>query len=249
MKSKISSKNIDDLFSKNYQGIFITGTDTDVGKTMTTAVLIAALRQMQIDAVMMKPIQTGCIAKKGRLSAPDLDFCLSKAKLTISAAEEKLMCPYRFVPACSPHLAAKLNKEKINISKIKRYYKKLTKKHQLVLVEGAGGILVPIAEKLFMLDLIKALDLPTIVVARAGLGTINHSLLTIRELQKNNIKILGIIFNAATPTISEVIAQDNFKTIEHLGKVPILAKLPYTKNFNQLVTYLKPRLQNELKLS
>lgn len=224
---------------KKYQGLFITGTDTDVGKTMVTAALLAALRQTSINAVVMKPVQTGCATNKGRLSAPDLDFCCRKAALEIPLKDEQLVCPYRFAPACSPHLAANLANQKISVEKIKRAYKKLSEVHDFVLVEGAGGILVPINNKLFMLDLIKILDLPTIIVARAELGTINHSLLTIRELQKNNIEILGVVFNEAQPSKSKIIKQDNLKTIEYFGNVPILANLPYTKNFKTLITKFK----------
>ncbi|MFC1498457.1 dethiobiotin synthase [Verrucomicrobiota bacterium] len=211
-------------------GIFITGTDTDVGKTVVTAALLTSLRSKGIDAVPMKPVQTGCINKKGNLIAPDLEFCLKAADLNPDAAEKKLMCPYTFEPACSPHLAADKANTSISLDQILTSFNQLEKNHDMVIVEGAGGILVPINKNETMLDLVKILDLPVILVARSGLGTINHTLLSLRELKRAKLKVIGIIFNQTTPDAPEYIEEDNLRIIPELGETPVLGKIPFTPN-------------------
>jgi dethiobiotin synthetase len=154
--------------------LFVTGTDTDVGKTVVTAALVAAARAAGRDVVPMKPVQTGCTAHDGQLSAPDLDFVLRMAGL--SAAEQDLMCPYRFVPPCSPHLAALQAQQPISLSLIGDAYTSLQDAHDAVIVEGAGGCRVPLGPTADMRDLACALDLDVVVAARPGLGTLNHTL-------------------------------------------------------------------------
>jgi len=212
------------------KGIFITGTDTGVGKTFVSAVLLTAMRKTGIDAVPMKPVQTGCTARKGRLTAPDLTFILRSAGIKTTNSERNLMCPYKFRPACSPHLAASVAGKKISLLRIRQCFRKLSSCHRMVIVEGAGGVLVPVNGKKTMLDLMKMLDLPVILVARPGLGTINHTLLSINELRRSGLHIHGIIFNQTKPGRPGFIEKDNFKTVALLGKVRILGYLPFIRS-------------------
>jgi dethiobiotin synthetase len=266
-------------FLSNLQpnGIFITGTDTGIGKTVVSAILLCALKSAGADAVYMKPVQTGCPRKYGKMIAPDLEFACSLAgihppsyakrphgfrrrpramarqvprggttamasegsaylmmprRLPLGASsekEQKLMAPYRFTKACSPHLAATLEKRRINLPKIMQAFAGLKRRHEFVIVEGAGGILTPLARQLSMLDLMKALSLPVIVVARPGLGTINHTLLTLRELRRAKLDILGVVINYTQKNRKTVIEKDNLKTIERLGDTRIIAELPFMR--------------------
>jgi dethiobiotin synthetase len=136
------------------------------------------------------------------------------------------MAPYRFRHACSPHLAAELAGERISIPKIMTCFRRLARRHRLVLVEGAGGILAPVDRKRTMLDLAQALELPVLVVARAELGTLNHSLLTVRALTGAGLKVLGIVLNHTRPGPPTYIERDNRKMLERMTGLPILVEIP-----------------------
>jgi dethiobiotin synthetase len=180
----------------------------------------------------MKPVQTGCRRRAGRLLAPDLEFCLRQADLKVSAAERRRMAPYCLAKACSPHLAAAGARRRIVLPRIVAAFHALAKKHKLVIVEGAGGLLVPLNEKDTMLDLIKALGLPVILVARPGLGTINHTLLSLREMDRAGIKPLGVVFNAADRKPWGDIERDNGATVARRGRVSVLGRLPRLAKFD-----------------
>ena len=203
-------------------GLFITGTDTDIGKTALSALLLAELRRRGINAAPMKPVQTGC---KG--SAPDLDYSLSMASIEVNPETYLQMSPYQFKPACSPHLAAEMAGTEIDIAEIVIAARMLASEYEFVIAEGAGGIIVPLNRRETMLDLMQAMKLPIIIAARPGLGTINHTLLTIRALRSDGLDIAGVVFVASTDAEPGLIEEDNATTIEQFGKVPILGTLPY----------------------
>lgn len=214
------------------KSVFITGTDTGVGKTVVAASLLAAARARGIHAAPMKPVQTGCTGRGSRLRAPDLDFCLAAADLNPAPEEQRWMCPYRFIPAASPHLAARLRGLHISKETIKAHFRKILSKYDAVVVEGAGGVLVPIDERNTMLDIMKALRIPVILVARAGLGTINHTLLSLAELRRAKLNVIGIVLVQSTPGKKGIIEKDNARTIGRLGGAPVLACLPFRKRFS-----------------
>ncbi|MBN1673553.1 MAG: dethiobiotin synthase [Kiritimatiellae bacterium] len=214
-------------------GVFVTGTDTGVGKTAVAAAVLSVLRADGIDAVPMKPIQTGCRRAGADLAAPDLAFCLDTAGLAPSAEEERLMAPFRFEPACSPHLAAREAGQVLAPDGVAQAFTRLAARHQAVVVEGAGGILVPISGTAFMLDVMTALHLPVILVARPGLGTLNHTLLSLRELRRASLPVLGVVFCESSPCEHDAVAQDNESTIRELGRVPVLGCLPYVRGLDR----------------
>ena len=234
------------------KGLFITGTDTDIGKTALSALLLAELRRRGTNAAPMKPMQTGCLQKleprnlkpEGKrekeefqvsslksqvspLSVPDLDYSLSMAALEVDPATYKYMSPYTFEPACSPHLAAERAGTEIDIAKIVIAARTLAKSYDFVIAEGAGGIIVPLNRRETMLDLMQAMKLPILLAARPGLGTINHTLLSIRALRSDGLDIAGVVFVASTPAEPGFIEKDNAATIEQFGKVPVLGTIPY----------------------
>lgn len=210
------------------QSVFITGTDTGIGKTTVTAALLAAARRAGIDAVPMKPVQTGC-ARRGRLvTAPDPEWCLAAAGLTVTPREMAAICPYRFLPACSPHLAARLALASIRLPRILAALRALRRRHATVIVEGAGGVLVPLGLRLQTVDLIRATGLPVVLVARAGLGTLNHTLLSLEALRSRDIPVAGVVLvQTGAEEGHPAIADDNRRTIIRLGRVRVLAEFPF----------------------
>lgn len=213
------------------RGIFITGTDTGVGKTLVTAGIVRWLRNQGIDAVPMKPVQTGgerrSEARGDRLVAPDLEFHLAACDLRPSRDELQLMSPYVYQPACSPHLAGRMAQRYTEPSVVKDCADKLLRDHEAVVVEGAGGVMVPLNESATMLDLMKMLAYPVVLVSRFGLGTINHTLLSIHALRTARIDLIGVVFNQVEQpsTGSRFIEEDNPEAIARFGNVPVVGKI------------------------
>lgn len=214
-------------------GLFISGTDTGIGKTVVSAVLLTLLRRRGIDAAYMKPIQAGCRRRGGELLAPDLEFCLLQANLRPSQIERSWMAPYRLLKPSSPHLAAAAQNRSIKMQFILRSLGKLHQQHPCVIIEGAGGLLVPLNSRSSMLDLIVAIGYPVVLVARPGLGTINHTLLTLRELRRAGMLVAGVIFNSTDQRSWGKLEQNNMTTIARWGRVPILGRLPYITNWSR----------------
>jgi len=216
---------------KKLHGIFVTGTDTDVGKTAVTAALLTLLRRQGIAAAPMKPVQTGCMpAADGSLAAPDLDFILRMVEMpAITPALRACMTPYCYEPACSPHLAAANAGKPIELVNIAAAATTLAMHYDFLLVEGAGGVLVPLNDQHTMLDLVRALRLSTVIVTRPGLGTLNHTFLTIQALRRAEVNIAGVVFAETAPTQWGMIEQDNIRCIERLGKVPVIGIMPYMR--------------------
>ncbi len=211
------------------RGVFVTGTDTGVGKTWIAAGLVRRLRAAGVDAVPMKPVQTGGDRDAaGRLAAPDLEAVLAAAGLAVSEEERADLCPYLYEPACSPHLAARLAGRPIELERIAAAAARLSARRAAVVVEGAGGVLVPLGPVWTMLDLAARLGLPAVVVARAGVGTLNHALLTLGALRRARVTVAGVVLNeaagaAATPAL---VRDDNARTLEERGAARVLARVP-----------------------
>jgi dethiobiotin synthetase len=138
------------------------------------------------------------------------------------------MAPYTFEPACSPHLAARLAGREIDIAEMVIAARTLASEYDFIIAEGAGGAVVPLTPRETMLDLMQALKLPVLVAAHPGLGTINHTLLTIQALRSDGLEIAGIVFLAAEDVQPGYIEDDNLVTIEQFGKVPVLGSIPYS---------------------
>ena len=215
------------------RGIFVTGTDTGVGKTLVTAGIVRWLRNQGVDAVPMKPVQTGgrrrSKLRSDELTAPDLEFVLSAANLQPDGDEMKLMSPYVYEPACSPHLAGRMAERYVEPAVVKDCADRLLDEHQAVVAEGAGGIEVPLNESATMLDLMKLLAYPVVLVTRFGLGTINHTLLSINALRAAGLDVIGVVFNRTEQpaTESRFIEEDNPEAIARFGNVPVLGKIMY----------------------
>ncbi|MGB9813916.1 MAG: dethiobiotin synthase [Thermovenabulum sp.] len=207
------------------KGYFITGTDTGVGKTVVTAGLAGVFRHHGIDAVAIKPVQTGATVRNGELVPEDAFFYRLAAGLPQPLDQLNL---YRFVPALSPHLAAKLCGEKIEPEKVVDFCRRTLLQHQLTFIEGAGGLCVPLSGPDFTVaDLAQELSLPLIVVARIGLGTINHTVLTVTYAKSLGLEVAGIVFNGLKQQELGPTERDNPEVIARMTGVPVLGILPH----------------------
>lgn len=202
-------------------GIFITGTDTDIGKTIVAAGLAGALKKKGYNTGVMKPVQSGAASRNGLLYSQDAELMVMAAG---SEDKEELVCPVLLKEALAPSVAAELEGRTVDLEKIKNAYMELERHHDLVIVEGAGGISVPVTEKFLMADLIKYLDIPVIIVARAGLGTINHTFLTVEYAKQRGISIIGVILNNYTGGLAE---ETNPGIISKLTGIPVVGIVPY----------------------
>jgi dethiobiotin synthase len=215
-------------------GIFITGTGTDVGKTLVTAGVLRWLRGRSSAAhssaaMVMKPVQTGCqLCADGQMIVPDIDFVLRAAEVAVDEETLSHLSPYRFQAACSPHLAARMAGTRIEIDRILASAKWLASRHQRLVVEGAGGVAVPLNECQTMLDLAWELGMPVLLVGHSGLGTINHVLLSLEAIRRRGCKVLGVMLNDIRPVAGadEYIHEDNVRAIESFGKVRV-TRIPF----------------------
>lgn len=204
-------------------GVFITGTDTGVGKTVVGCVLAAALRRMGIDVGVMKPVETGCEFEDGRLRALDADALVRAAGV---ADAPEMACPIRLREPMAPYVAAEIEGWTIDPDDLRRAYQQLAVRHDLVLVEGAGGITVPITEGYNMADLARDLGLPVLVVARPGLGTLNHSVLTVDYARRRGLEVLGLVVSNATPPEQQsLVERTNLDLLPQLTGAPLLGVL------------------------
>lgn len=206
------------------QSVFITGTDTGVGKTALTAALLASARGGGADAVAMKPVQTG--VRSGPALVGDLRRIAAAAGWRPAARDLHFLCPYRFPSPCSPHRAAALAGASISIPKIVSDFQKLNSRHDRVYVEGAGGVWVPVGDRETMLDLMVELGLPVLVAARPGLGTLNHTLLTCEALRARRLTVAGVVLVHSTDAAWTPLMRDNLSTLRAFG-VPVLGRLPF----------------------
>lgn len=205
------------------KGFFITGTDTEIGKTLTTGLMAKYFIEEGIDVFPYKPVQSGAIRKDDRLVAPDTEFY---EKVTNRHFGNEANTYVLETPS-SPHLAARIDGVSIKLEPIVEQVKNLRNAHELLLVEGAGGLIVPLNEEETILDLINEVSLPVILVARAGLGTINHTVLSVMALKQRNIHIAGIVLNQTSPDELEEIERDNKRMIEKLTGVSVIGLIPY----------------------
>lgn len=210
------------------RNIFITGTDTDVGKTIVTAGLLRQLRVAGLNAASMKPVQTGAeTTEDGSFVAPDLMVHHRAADFDPPSEDLDLMAPYLYEPACSPHLAGRMADRYPDIGHITDCAGKLAARYEILLVEGAGGIYAPLTESETMIDLMQALKYPILLVAHRGLGTINHTLLSIEALRGAGLEIMGVVFNEVEDIEPDFIKVDNPGAVESFGKVEILGNIDY----------------------
>lgn len=231
------------------KGIFVVGTDTGVGKTVVSAGLSLVLRERGIKVGVMKPVATGCTGANRRLISQDAVFLFEAAQNEYPA----LTSPVRFRNPVAPSVAEIYEQPKVDIKVIREAYEKLTKLYDYVIVEGIGGLMVPIRKKYYVANLIRDLGLSILIVSPIGLGAINHTLLTVDSAVIRGLAIKGIIFNRA-PLVNFSLAElTNPKVIHELTGLPILGSLPELDDidienchFGQLAEVFKDRINVNL---
>ncbi|MGZ8243867.1 dethiobiotin synthase [Methylomagnum sp.] len=208
--------------SKTAKGFFITGTDTGVGKTWATLCLMRALQSQGLSVVGMKPVATGAVWHEGRWVNEDALALRDAASIRLPYGQVN---PYAFEPPVSPHIAAELAGESIDLARIVQIFDDLRQSADCVLVEGVGGWQAPLNRRERVSDLAVALDLPVILVVGLRLGCLNHALLTYESMRASGVRFAGWIANHVARDFPY--AAENIQTIDlALGLAP-LVRLPY----------------------
>ena len=202
-------------------GVFVTGTDTDCGKTVVSLGLMAALQAQGLEVLGMKPVASGCQGAPAGLRNPDAMALAAQGSRQVPYA---LTNPYALAPAIAPHIAAGEAGVSIELEPLVAAYRELASQTQWVVVEGVGGWRVPLGPRLFVSDLPQALDLPVILVVGLKLGCINHALLTAEAIRARGASLLGWIGNQVDPAM---LARDqNLATLATLIAAPCLGLVP-----------------------
>lgn len=212
------------------KGIFIVGTDTDIGKTIVTAALMYVLRNKGYNATYFKAALSGALKISDEFIPGDTKFVSDVSRLKESYEN---MTPYVYGTAVSPHLASRLENNPIDLDIVKEKYNYLKEKYDFIVAEGSGGIVCPLIDYEIGVytigDLIKDLNMSVIIVAGAGLGTINHTVLTAKYIENLGIKIKGIIINKYE---EDLFYDDNIEMIEKITQLPIIGRLEYIKGMD-----------------
>ena len=230
------------------KGLFVLGTGTDIGKTYVTGLLLKYVREMGYDATYFKAALSGAIRDvNGSLIPGDAVEVLSMAGLE---EDTDFLVPYIYETAVSPHLASQIEGNPVNLKNVKESYENVSQKYDYIVMEGSGGIVCPIRyegkdddSNIMLEDIIKCLGLDVILIADAGLGTINSIVTTVEYLKNRNIHVCGIIMNNYK---DELMENDNIKMVEDLCEVPVIAKV-YQNDKNlrldvdteELISYFK----------
>jgi len=230
-----------------HKGFFITGTDTGIGKTLIAGAIAKILSQTCPEqgrrkgkntcqtkpwrrrVGVFKPIATGCKKTKKGLVSDDAEFLAycADSKFCLDVIN-----PVKFNIPAAPFACEKAENIKVDLGKIAVAYKQICKKSDFVIVEGIGGIKVPITKNIDVLGLVKLFNLPVVIVARSKLGTINHTLLTIDAIRRAGLSLAGIIINGYDEKTKDVAEKTNTAIIEKLGKVKIIAVVPFDNKTN-----------------
>ncbi len=216
------------------KSIFVTATDTGIGKTFVAAGLARAFAGTGVDAGVMKPIATGCrrvseIETFGGslLISDDAEFLKENANV---GDDLNLINPVRYEEPLAPLVAARRSNNPIDLNEIISAYDKLRKRHDILIVEGIGGLMVPIIENYYVTDLIRTMEIPAILVTRPSLGTINHTILSVREAQRTGVDLLGIIINHYEKFEKDIAIETNPQIVEECTRLPVLGTIPYAES-------------------
>ncbi|MFO1519418.1 MAG: dethiobiotin synthase [bacterium] len=212
--------------------LFITGTDTNVGKTVIAGALAAYLRSKGVQVGVMKPLESGCLSgvrSRGKKKVLTKSDSLFLKEMAGSSDDLDLINTYAFEAPLAPGVAAELEGVEISLSRVLENFNKLSLIHEFLIVEGAGGLMVPVAKNKNVADLIALMEAPALVVARAGLGTLNHTLLTLSYLERKNIEVAGVIFNHEEKD-ADLSARYNAKTLSDWTRAPFWGEFPFLKS-------------------
>ncbi len=204
------------------QGLFITGTDTEIGKTEVTLGLMSALQQRGQRVLGMKPVAAGCAVTADGLRNEDALRIQAQGSLPVAYAR---INPYAFAPPIAPHIAAAQAGVEIALAPIQAAYQRLAVQTDWVIVEGVGGWRVPLGPELTLADLPRALALPVLLVVGLRLGCLNHALLSAEAIQASGLPLAGWIANGVDPAMAA--AEDNLATLRARLPAPCLGVIPW----------------------
>jgi dethiobiotin synthetase len=204
-------------------GIFVTATDTEVGKTVIAGAIADHFRRQGVRTAVHKPVATGAVHRREGWVSEDAEFLASCAQTPFPL---DLVCPQRYREPLAPAVAAERAGEPLDWEGIERSLRLMTAESDVIVVEGVGGVLVPMDEKHTVLDFARWIDLPTVVVARPNLGTINHTLLTVEALRRAGVQVAGVVINRYPTDTPSTAEETNPRAIEKYGKVPVLTIVP-----------------------
>jgi dethiobiotin synthetase len=211
------------------RGIFVTGTDTGVGKTVVAAALACAFRRRGLRVGVLKPVESGCRTENGRLQPLDALFLRDASGCS---APLETINPYALAETLTPALAAERAGVAIDLGLIGHCYRSLATSHDVVLVEGAGGLLSPLTDEFTMLDLPALLELPVLVVAANVLGAINHTALTVRAIHQCGLPVMGVVLNEID--LRRDIAKDtNEEALRRWGGATWVGRVPHASSLDR----------------
>ncbi len=206
------------------KSVFITGTGTDVGKTVVAAGIAAALRRKGVNVGVMKPVATGGKRTGSKVLSDDAQFLAQAAGVRHPM---ELINPICLEPALAPSIAARITHKAIHLERIWKAFKVLTKTHEVLIVEGVGGLMVPILDRYFVADMAQRMALPVIVVTLPTLGTINHTTLTVATARQYGLEVRGLVVNYAQKVPIGVAERLNPDALEQTCNAPVLAEIPH----------------------
>lgn len=212
------------------KAIFITGTDTGVGKTFFACRLAALLRDLGYRVGVMKPAETGCAEQEGKIFPPDA-ILLKEASGSKFPLDK--ICPYPLREPLAPSIAAQRQGISINVDRLMDIYDEISSSHDVTLVEGAGGLMVPLLPSYTYADFARVLRLPAIVVAANRLGMINHLLLTLEHARCKGVSVLGYVLNRLESEAS-LATETNREALSTLSAVRFAGELPYFANLHSV---------------
>ncbi len=216
------------------KGFFITGTDTGVGKTIVAAALLKVSQFLGYRTIGMKPIESGCLrgatgsdlaSREGEILIPQDGRFIGEIAGAPDALD--LITPLRFENPLAPLPASDIEGKPVDLDKVMNAFAILARTHDVVIVEGIGGIMVPIRDDYLVSDLAKNLGLPVIVVAKPGLGTLNHTLLTLEHALAKGLSVAGIIINYSRPPEMSIAERTNQAVLEKICPLPVVGILSY----------------------
>ena len=230
-----TTSTIDNAAPSNQRGLFITGTDTGVGKTHITCLIARQLIATGVETAAYKPVCSGGIeknpAKSHGLNDVEWDDIIRLSEATGGKWSDETICPQRFVAPVAPPVAARMEGRTVDFHLLVDGSRRFSGA-EVLLVEGAGGWLSPLTEAASVADLAQELKLPVLIVARAGLGTINHTLLTIESIRARGLPIAGVVLNEVIPAGDDISCDTNGDEIQARGGVPVFGIVPHGSKFD-----------------
>ncbi len=208
-------------------GLFVTGTGTGVVKTLVTGTIAKLLRENGINVGVFKPVATGCSLRREGLVSADAEFL---AHCSNSSCLLEQINPIRYRKSLAPFVAARLEHRPINYDQLKLGYQNVVDASDVVLVEGIGGVMVPLEIDYAVLDMMAEMALAVVIVADSKLGTINHTLLTVYACRQKGLRIAGIVINSYQPDDASLAQETNPRILAEITGLDILAIIPYDES-------------------